>query len=104
MLLLGCGNERCIDPLIKTRSSVPQATGLVSSFNNSNLRATIFLPKNVAFQKLLGQIGMTVDQALSSSSAFAPYLGQVKRHLIQKCSRSPLQSSATACTDGRVTE
>lgn len=56
-----------------------QATGLVTAFNNTNLRATIFLPKNIAFENLLNNIGMTVDQALSPTSAFAPYLGQVRR-------------------------
>ena len=54
-----------------------QATGLVTAFNNTNLKATIFLPLNTAFTNLLNQLGMTVDQALSSTSAFAPYLGQV---------------------------
>ena len=54
-----------------------QATGLSTAFNSTTLVATIFLPKNEAFANLLSLVGMTVDQALSNQSSFAPYLGQV---------------------------
>ncbi|KAK9918228.1 hypothetical protein WJX75_002403 [Coccomyxa subellipsoidea] len=55
-----------------------EATGLVTAFNSSDLVATIFLPKNIAFENLLTSIGMTMDQALGSAGgAFTPFLGQI---------------------------
>ena len=54
-----------------------QSTGLSTAFNSPDLVATIFLPKNEAFTNLLTLTGMTAEQALSNTSAFLPYLGQV---------------------------
>ncbi|CAL8464086.1 g3621 [Coccomyxa elongata] len=54
-----------------------EATGLVTAFNSSDLVATIFLPKNVAFENLLTSIGMTVDQAIANPGPFTPFLGQI---------------------------
>lgn len=49
----------------------------MTAFNSSDLVATIFLPKNIAFENLLTSIGMTVDQAFNNAGAFTPFLGQV---------------------------
>ena len=56
----------------------PQVTGLATTFNSTDLKATVFLPKNAAFDTLFSSLGLTASQVLSSTSPFIPYLGQVR--------------------------
>ena len=54
-----------------------QITGLANTFNNTALKATIFLPKNEAFTALASSMGLDLNQVLTSNTPFTPYLGQV---------------------------
>ena len=58
--------------------SVSQITGLATTFNSTDLKATIFLPKNEAFDALSSSLGLTTSQVFNSSSSFLPFLGQVR--------------------------
>ena len=58
-------------------SCMLQITGLASTFNNTALKATIFLPKNEAFTALASSMGLDLNQVLTSNTPFTPYLGQV---------------------------
>ena len=57
-----------------------QVTGLATTFNSTDLKATVFLPKNEAFNTLFSSLGLTMSQVFNSSSPFIPYLGQVRAH------------------------
>ena len=58
-------------------SCILQITGLASTFNNTALKATIFLPKNEAFTALASSMGLDLNQVLTSNTPFTRYLGQV---------------------------
>ena len=55
-----------------------QVTGLATTFNSTDLKATVFLPKNEAFDTLFSSLGLTMSQVFNSSSSFIPFLGQVR--------------------------